>query len=375
MNQAPPITDDATVKQENNSSYNENGISEAHIDPIWHAITKPYEFVPGDTVWIRPRRCYGRIVANTAPFQWKIQVLDNPQEKVQLLLRQRHLIPSPDFLPGNDTASSKRTHILVTPETSLFRLLAEVPPPHADSASASTGILEIGCSTGETSQVLWKHHHHDHQLPHQDNLWLGWDSGADMVQRVQERIRLSNSTTIMNRRVARINPLEQPHAAAAMLRECFLDTNRQLDSVFVDIGGNRCAEDVLAVLRWVLLQTVPSRVVVKNRELYQRLAIGRNNTTVAASAYNPFSLFTSAQRRRYPTHPLQAELRLAPATAASASEQRQPICRYHNYHVDGCRKYRSASSTVCCPYDHIHCHWCLQPGHRALQCPLLESLM
>ena len=38
-------------------------------------------------------------------------------------------------------------------------------------------VLEIGCSTGETSQLRWKQVHFGQ--------WMGWDTGADMVQQVQ----------------------------------------------------------------------------------------------------------------------------------------------------------------------------------------------
>ena len=42
------------------------------------------------------------------------------------------------------------------------------------------------------------------------------------------------------------------------------------------------------------------------------------------------------------------------------------ICRYHNYDQKrGCSKGRSSS----CPFDHTHCHFCLEVGHVAFQCP------
>jgi hypothetical protein len=39
------------------------------------------------------------------------------------------------------------------------------------------------------------------------------------------------------------------------------------------------------------------------------------------------------------------------------------ICRPHNYDMQrGCLKHDS------CPFDHAHCHHCLEPGHRAVDC-------
>jgi hypothetical protein len=42
------------------------------------------------------------------------------------------------------------------------------------------------------------------------------------------------------------------------------------------------------------------------------------------------------------------------------------ICRYHNYHKDGCLRHKDHNKT--CPYNHTTCHACLVPGHRALEC-------
>ena len=56
-------------------------------------------------------------------------------------------------------------------------------------------------------------------------------------------------------------------------------------------------------------------------------------------------------------HPLRAPLVLSPR------DMRTPICRFHNYHPDGCKRSE-------CQYDHEHCHWCLKAGHVALNCNL-----
>lgn len=62
--------------------------------------------------------------------------------------------------------------------------------------------------------------------------------------------------------------------------------------------------------------------------------------------------------------------------------QRRPICRFHNY--GECRRRRgegaaaasSSSPSSCCPYDHDHCHACLEQGHRAADwgdCPVARA--
>lgn len=40
------------------------------------------------------------------------------------------------------------------------------------------------------------------------------------------------------------------------------------------------------------------------------------------------------------------------------------ICRHHNYSLRGCTKEREGG----CPYDHDHCHFCVEKGHTALAC-------
>mmetsp|Transcript_6970 Transcript_6970/g.15373 ORF Transcript_6970/g.15373 Transcript_6970/m.15373 type:complete len:499 (-) Transcript_6970:692-2188(-) len=55
-------------------------------------------------------------------------------------------------------------------------------------------------------------------------------------------------------------------------------------------------------------------------------------------------------------HPIKAPLSLSPVDNAT------PICRFHNYHSDGCKKGDD------CDFDHKHCHWCRKPGHVARNC-------
>ena len=72
-------------------------------------------------------------------------------------------------------------------------------------------------------------------------------------------------------------------------------------------------------------------------------------------------------------HPLKAPMVLSPV------DEKTPICRYHNYHRDGCRLYKKnsnsttqgeagAAADAICPFDHDHCHACQQLGHVAKNC-------
>ena len=53
-------------------------------------------------------------------------------------------------------------------------------------------------------------------------------------------------------------------------------------------------------------------------------------------------------------HPLRAPLRFNP--------QGTSICRFENYMEGRCKKQEL------CPFDHAHCHVCLEEGHRAWNC-------
>ena len=57
-------------------------------------------------------------------------------------------------------------------------------------------------------------------------------------------------------------------------------------------------------------------------------------------------------------HPQKAPLVYSPINPT------QPICRYHNYHPQGCKRFAESK----CPLDHLHCHRCLARGHRAFSC-------
>ena len=201
--------------------------------------------------------------------------------------------------------------------------------------------------------------------------------------------------------------------------------------VFVDIGGNRDDISVLKVLEWVFniraykesgkdelssasassSSSSPLRlVIVKSRALVESMLssssggkIGVSSTGVVSDGSGWFREALAERvhnvRPSLPKHPLKAPMVFAPIGDGTT-----PICRYHNYHVRGCWKYNSvtnrrrnndnnnkydpnrdddtatASSQESgndknddavhhiCPFDHDHCHACLQRGHRARDC-------
>jgi hypothetical protein len=193
--------------------------------------------------------------------------------------------------------------------------------------------------------------------------------------------------------------------------------------ILVDIGGNRAQEAVFLMIDWVandllrriVIQKYCTRfspmILVKSEEIVTSLhcfysdmssttmnPLCGNNTspqvqndkltiTTTGSQYNSTDLWFrrmawKARCSRFPKHPLKAPKVPSPVNASIC------ICRYHNYNSNGCLRYnhhlkygQCSESTNnhdlpnrhdgqhLCPFDHEHCHWCLNVGHVALSCP------
>ena len=260
---------------------------------------------------------------------------------------------------GNDHS----TTIIVTSETLPYRNLA------SSQLTTEDKVLEIGCSTGEASAVMIQY----------CQAWVGFDTSPDMVHSCHSRIArqpLKNAKSIS---VFQVDALVDPIRAEQLVRQS-LDGNTP-DTVFIDIGGNRECEGVWSMLAWAMLMK-PSLIVIKSRDLADQLqqehnrnsgvadtVLTRSSTTpiVVGSTWMETHLWQCTNRRMHslPSHPMQAPLRHVPHTET-------PICRYHNYHKDGCLRYKNVSNS--CPLDHDHCHKCLLRGHVALSCTLVSSI-
>lgn len=207
-------------------------------------------------------------------------------------------------------------------------------------------------------------------------------------------------------------------AAGACACACVLQPRRPPCSVvFADIGGNRQLESLVKLVPWVLQAIRPRLLVVKSEELVaaaeQQLAAEaakqqpqqqqvasapvRSSDTAAASAAalllaeqlgvssltecdavitdvpgwweqlqqmcgNPASQaepwFVAAREAGFSRNPMRYPQR---CTAGGSR-----ICRPHNYD-----RQRGCLKSDGCQFDHAHCHHCLQPGHRAVDCPVM----
>lgn len=311
---------------------------------------------------------------------------------------------------GRSTAAAAAPPLLIilTADTASFRLLA------ASQVRSSDTVLEVGCSTGETTAILAKY------LP--KGRVVALDVGANMVERTKERLRLVSSESDICSDVAvhKMDPFVDPRGAVeATEREtetgigkdgsggdCRPTKGGGVDAVFIDIGGNRELRGVVRMIAFArtAFAQPPRLIVVKSQELVAELKassnaegnVGDDGATTPAATASEVGSYAECGRisegdlwfrellarstlarpssnektegggdtssgcsnRTTPKHfhPNKAPLRLSPTDGVT------PICRYYNYHKEGCKKGGR------CPFDHAVCHWCLRPGHVALSC-------
>lgn len=275
----------------------------------------------------RERGIRGRLVERIDDCKWKL--IDHNEK--QLAVYEKRLIPV--FHSRDETALS----VLITSETIHYRHLA------ASQIDDQDAVLEIGCSTGETSEVVWKY----------AKSWVGFDTSTQMMERTSSKYASSSERTCRFL-CQKMNALVEPENALHVVNE-----HQATSVVFMDIGGNREMNGVARMMHWILTCSFPKLrlIVLKSEEFFREMSdqcvLDAEGFVDDGSAFLETKLLSS---RRLPTHPLQAPKAYSPMDSSLA------ICRYHNYHEKGCLKGNS------CPFDHVHCHMCLNPGHIAKNC-------
>jgi SAM-dependent methyltransferase len=256
--------------------------------------------------------------------------------------------------------------ILVTKETAEFRSAA------AGQIDEEADVLEVGCSTGETAEILWR----------RCRSWVGLDTSRLMLERVKERLDDTTGRRPSRTLVAKVDALVDPSRALEVSRRFH---PQGPTDIFLDIGGNRSEEAVWRMLLFLCGDATAfprlRQIVVKSRELsgslWKQLPTPETTITTHVRHLSQLRLErddawlrqtlaaigASSDLIKLPKHPQRAPLRMSPVDGTTA------ICRYHNYHPKGCFRFKDGT----CPYDHTHCHLCLQPGHLALSCPSLEQ--
>ncbi len=340
-------------------------------------------------------------------------------------VRPSRLVPVYDLKTKNNSKMDNNTDTLVilTPDTTTYRHLATAhlrPNDH---------VLEIGCSTGECTALLLRrilllhsqksqkaqHNHQQHDFTSIKGGIVAFDTGSKILQQAENRLckeyqqftatGTSNDNDDDNDHVYskliqlhKVDALADPKGAYSHATE----NNILPGMVLIDIGGNRELDSVVRMIDWVQTEfdgARPRVILVKSEALEMELsksilrdASASSNCTIPCVAEDGIisngqewfnSLVTSSadvgaannrnltkqQLLSIYSHPKKVPLVLSPKDSI-------PICRYHNYHPDGCKKFHkrkdSTGSSVQCQYDHEHCHYCQQIGHVALDCPSLK---
>jgi SAM-dependent methyltransferase len=290
----------------------------------------------GDRVFVRPevvveKGFIAKLLKNDDSSSKRCSVqIESTNETI--LVKRKRLLP----IYSNNNYDQL---ILITEKTNQYRQLA------VSQVLSSDHVFEIGCSTGETSKLLWLY----------AETWVGIDNSDDMVLETLHKLvtHLSTTATTCQTNCLHIDALLQPDNAKTAASQFHEPT-----CVFLDIGGDRDLAAVVQLVTWTLKEFLNLRmVVVKSERLFQTLSPDEHGVVQDGARW----LQTTAQATHslVPNHPLQAGL--------VRNANGVPICRYHNYHVQGCRK------GLACPYNHSHCHACLLHGHVARLCPAIKQ--
>jgi SAM-dependent methyltransferase len=251
-------------------------------------------------------------------------------------------------IDGNDQSSlvlpdmrafSEQT-ILVTPETKDFRHLTGL-------ITSNDRVLEIGCSSGEASLLMVS----------TCQSWVGFDTSEEMLEKCKTALQSASSRSTKESHPVIMNALVDCRKARDEACRFGLPT-----TVVCDIGGNRELFSVLRMLSWVFEEFEPRFILIKSRELMAALQSSSATIDAGTGLINKGHAWFQENRQKHamPKHPQKAPMVMSPV------DPERPICRYHNYHKNGCKKND-------CHLDHDHCHFCLEKGHVAKECPHLSA--
>lgn len=295
------------------------------------------------------------------------------------------------LVPIYDTNISK---IIITRNTDTYRLMASSQiRPEKDC------VLEIGCSYGKCTQILSKYAKHV----------IAIDTSPEALQQAKKLVRTSDTYWKKeNVEFRRLDPFMSVDSITLIEMVQKLSKTRpstskieneenkkvRLDCVFIDIGGNRDISPVVTMISWVSSTFDVNMIIVKSEELETEAQHYINATSDQSNHHDLDDIWWKDMQTKYNSeiiqlesssenkmkhnqnepleppntnrssamskihaHPLQAPVRYS-----TKGDGTTPICRYHNYHIDGCRKGNE------CPFDHTICHNCLKEGCIARNC-------
>lgn len=236
----------------------------------------------------------------------------------------------------HDTLRANTTSVIVCGETRPFRFLAR-QLKFVGVQDKELDVLELGCSTGETTLSLAKRF----------RKVIGVDISAEVIAMPAGPgldLRLLDvlaDLELLNRLIVSEFPPGEL---------CF----------FIDIGGDRLQDTVLLLLEHVMQHFRPMFIVLKCRKLYRALLLAPPAELDSQWKAHYQQAVVNTREERMRLHPKRFGLALVPGAVPEKA-----ICRYFNY--------KSCAKADECPHDHAHCHFCKLPGHRAKECELFAT--
>jgi hypothetical protein len=240
----------------------------------------------------------------------------------------------------------------------------------ASQIEENDNILEIGCSNGECSILVAG------TLFRGNGTLTGFDISPSMISEAKDKLQSELRLDHTRIQFHVMDPFSDPKGALNIFNQ------QRIDVVLIDIGGNRDFESVLSMIQWVQSAGSVRMIIIKSEEMISKIRndsqsrsnngpkrgkldqiISINSKGVLSHGQewfeSQYSMIGSKGKQGPPiyAHPFKAPISFSPL------DNLTPICRYHNYHKNGCKK-----SGDECEFDHIHCHWCKMKGHTALDC-------
>jgi hypothetical protein len=262
-------------------------------------------------------------------------------ETITIHVADHHGLLLPDMRATQESGT-----IVVTPETKDFRRLVGL-------ITSTDRVLEIGCSSGEASMLM---------LP-TCRSWVGFDTSEEMLgmcQAAMDRWSCSHCCPKSTTKKKEYHPVIMNalvDSTTARKEACRFGIPTV---VACDIGGNRELVNVLRMISWAMDAFQPNLILIKSRELTKALLETSScaidpDTGLVDKGHDWFQ--AHRPKHAMPKHPKKAPLVMSPV------DPNKPICRYHNYHKNGCHK-------TDCHLDHEYCHFCKEKGHVGKECPL-----
>mmetsp|Transcript_6953 Transcript_6953/g.13893 ORF Transcript_6953/g.13893 Transcript_6953/m.13893 type:complete len:353 (-) Transcript_6953:1630-2688(-) len=211
-------------------------------------------------------------------------------------------------------------------------------------------VLEVGCAHGMCSKEILR------KLNNNPAHFMGIDTAKYCIKTCMQNLPDHNFRGLDALNEWWMIDKEVQELASAP------DVHRRV--VFLDIGGNREFETVVAMVRFLDAKMRFSLIVIKSEEVF-----------VKAEASKGLSSERWLELEEEARKCFERETAEVPPVAPRKAPRRSnqdgvEFCLFHNYDPLGCKRYNNSElpSSSVCARDHTNCHRCGQPGHRGLEC-------